>query len=190
MAPRRNTRALLTDAARLEFADHGFAGARTDRIARRAGVNKQLLFYYFGSKAGLYQAVMREATQALERAAVAVPRGDGHASERLRKHLETVFDALCRRADLARLLVEGHGPSDAASSLDGLVRELGRTISEGEGLGYFRDDVDPDLAARQAVVLLVGYLAMEDAVQPASGPDRQARWLDGVTDYLLRALSW
>lgn len=41
-----------------EFAQKGFAGARVDEIARKAQANKQLVYYYFGGKLGLYQAVL------------------------------------------------------------------------------------------------------------------------------------
>ena len=41
----------------IEFAAHGFGGARVSEIATRAGVNKQLISYYFGGKEGLYRAV-------------------------------------------------------------------------------------------------------------------------------------
>lgn len=51
------TRARIIDAAVAEFAAKGFAGARVGEIADRAGVNKQLISYYFGGKAGLYRAV-------------------------------------------------------------------------------------------------------------------------------------
>ena len=42
-----------------EFVEHGLAGARVDRIAERAGANKQLLYRYFGSKEGLFDAAIR-----------------------------------------------------------------------------------------------------------------------------------
>jgi AcrR family transcriptional regulator len=50
------TREALLDAAQAEFAAKGLAGARVAEIARRAGVNGQLISYYFGGKQGLYQA--------------------------------------------------------------------------------------------------------------------------------------
>jgi len=53
------TREQLRKAALAEFAARGFAGARTDLIARRAGVNKRMLFYCFGSKAQLYREVLQ-----------------------------------------------------------------------------------------------------------------------------------
>jgi AcrR family transcriptional regulator len=52
------SRQLIIDAARTEFAAKGFAGARVGNIAERAGVNKQLISYYFGGKDGLYQAIL------------------------------------------------------------------------------------------------------------------------------------
>jgi AcrR family transcriptional regulator len=70
MAPRRRsddetrvrdaerTKAALLDAAMAEFAAKGRAGARVSEIAERAGVNKQLISYYFGGKDGLYDAIL------------------------------------------------------------------------------------------------------------------------------------
>jgi TetR/AcrR family transcriptional regulator len=54
----RSRRCLLA-AALDEFADKGFAGARVQEIAERAGINKQLISYYFGGKEGLYRALQR-----------------------------------------------------------------------------------------------------------------------------------
>lgn len=51
------TRRRILDAAAVEFAAHGFAGARIRAIADRAGVNQQLISYYFDGKGGLYQAM-------------------------------------------------------------------------------------------------------------------------------------
>ena len=51
------SRQQLLDAAVVEFGTHGFSGARVSEIAQRAGVNKQLISYYFGGKEGLYRAV-------------------------------------------------------------------------------------------------------------------------------------
>src|SRR5215831_12712483 len=50
----------ILTAAALEFAERGFAGARVDRIARRARVNKAMLYYHFKSKQGLYRTLLRQ----------------------------------------------------------------------------------------------------------------------------------
>jgi TetR/AcrR family transcriptional regulator len=52
------TREALLDAALAEFGAKGLAGARVSEIAERAGVNKQLISYYFGGKEGLYKAIL------------------------------------------------------------------------------------------------------------------------------------
>ena len=51
------TRARILDAAVVEFSEHGFSGARISAIAARAGVNQQLISYYFDGKEGLYRAL-------------------------------------------------------------------------------------------------------------------------------------
>src|SRR5947209_2626148 len=80
-----NDRALrIVVAARDEFARRGLAGARVEQIARRAGVNKQLLFYYYHSNRGLFQAVLAEAAGELEAALsnLALPSGVPPAGRR------------------------------------------------------------------------------------------------------------
>ncbi|MEU7002387.1 TetR family transcriptional regulator [Nonomuraea sp. NPDC046570] len=54
------TKQRIVRAAVAEFAAKGFAGARVGEIAARAGVNKQLISYYFGGKEGLYQELTRQ----------------------------------------------------------------------------------------------------------------------------------
>ena len=55
------TKAAVLAAATREFAEHGLGGARIELIAKRARANKQLIYYYFGSKEELYIAVLEEA---------------------------------------------------------------------------------------------------------------------------------
>ncbi len=53
------TRERILAAALQEFAAHGFAGARVDTIAQRAGSNKRMLYHYFHDKSGLFRAVIQ-----------------------------------------------------------------------------------------------------------------------------------
>src|SRR5271168_1331867 len=58
---RRNadaTRAKILRAASSEFSERGLSAASTDSIAERCGVNKRMIYYYFGSKEGLYLATL------------------------------------------------------------------------------------------------------------------------------------
>jgi TetR/AcrR family transcriptional regulator len=57
-AARTENQSRILEVATREFAEKGLAGARVAEIAEQAGVNKQLLYYYFGSKEGLYSAVL------------------------------------------------------------------------------------------------------------------------------------
>ncbi|MEU6563236.1 TetR family transcriptional regulator [Nocardia nova] len=63
MSPRdpEATRARIFEAATEEFAAHGIAGARVDRIARNAKANKQLIYAYFGDKRQLFEQVLEKA---------------------------------------------------------------------------------------------------------------------------------
>ncbi|MBG0565484.1 TetR/AcrR family transcriptional regulator [Actinoplanes aureus] len=54
------TRQKILDAAAVEFGAHGYAGARVRAIAARAGVNQQLVSYYFDGKEGLYEAMSQQ----------------------------------------------------------------------------------------------------------------------------------
>ncbi|MGO4431698.1 TetR/AcrR family transcriptional regulator, partial [Streptomyces sp. MCAF7] len=58
--PALTARERILRAATEEFAEHGFSGARINRIAEAANLNKQLIYHYFDSKDGLYAAVLGE----------------------------------------------------------------------------------------------------------------------------------
>lgn len=55
------TRKALLKAGLKEFAQHGFSGARAERIATASRRNIRMLYHYFGSKQGLYEAVLEDA---------------------------------------------------------------------------------------------------------------------------------
>jgi TetR/AcrR family transcriptional regulator len=102
------TRRLILDAASAEFGAHGYAGARISAIATRAGVNQQLISYYFDGKEGLYQA-MSEQWQRRQRELI--PPGTP-LPEQLRRY---ALEAL-RNPDGPRLLawsgLQYTGPAD------------------------------------------------------------------------------
>ncbi|MFD5824751.1 TetR family transcriptional regulator [Lentzea sp. NPDC060358] len=59
MRDREATKAKLLEAAADEFAEHGIAGGRVDRIAAKAGCNKAMIYAYFGSKEGLFDELLK-----------------------------------------------------------------------------------------------------------------------------------
>ena len=178
-----NNRALrIIAAAREEYAKRGFSGARVEQIARRAGVNKQLLFYYYHSKRGLFQAVLGQAAGELEDALAALALPSGRPLDRLRRALEAQFDFLARHPELATLLTQSGGAFAPA------IKRLVVLFAEGQGLGQVRDDLDPHLTAAQALVLMVGYLGMESVIAASARPlgaDEPAlreRWKEAAVD--------
>jgi TetR/AcrR family transcriptional regulator len=200
MAPKlSNDRALrIGTAAREEFAKRGFAGARVDQIARRAGVNKQLLFYYYHSKRGLFHAVLGQAAAELEAALAALWLPSGAPLERLRLALQGQFEFLVRQPQLVALLSQagrsGRGGADLAPFAPAINR-LVVLLAEGQGLGQVRDDIDPHLAAAQALILMVGYLAMEAVIAASARPlgaDESAlreRWRDAAVDLVVAGVA-
>jgi len=60
-----DSREKILDAALVEFAEFGRAGARVDRIAQRAGLNKAMLYYHFGSKDDLFSALIERRFRSL-----------------------------------------------------------------------------------------------------------------------------
>jgi TetR/AcrR family transcriptional regulator len=190
----RDSRGLLEEAARSEFAEFGYAGARVERIARRAGVNKQLVFYYFGSKEGLYDSIVDQLASEVTQASS--PRVKArHPSENLREMFFSLFDSISLRSDLPRLLIlDSRRPARSAGiydhALSQFIAQVRTVVLEGQRHGYFRDDVDPDLMARQALILAVGYAAFDKIVADPSDPARARAWRNGSADLLVKALAW
>jgi len=185
-----NSRALrIIAVAREEYARRGFAGARVEYIARRAGVNKQLLFYYYGSKRGLFQAVLAQAASELEGVLATLVLPSGRPLERLRRALDLLFDFLARHPDLGTLLTQS-GEAFAPA-----IKRLVVLLAEGQGLGQVRDDLDPHLGAAQALVLMIGYLGMESAIAASARPlgaDEPAlreRWKAAAVDLVVAGVA-
>jgi TetR/AcrR family transcriptional regulator len=148
--PEATQRKLLT-AARREFAQNGLAGARVDEIAARAGVNKQLVYHYFGDKDALYLAVLEwvyEEIRAQERKL----NLEGLPPEAAIKTLiEASFDHLAAHPDFIVLLndenrggarhVRGSRKLEAMHSP--LVSMVSKILGDGVRAGIFRRGINP-----------------------------------------------
>ena len=153
--PRRRdpvaTRKKLLVAARREFARCGLAGARVDEIAARAGVNKQLVYHYFGDKDALYLAVLEWVYEEIR----TQERGldlEGLPPERAIKQLiESSFDHLAAHPDFILLLndenrggarhVRGSRKLEAMHSP--LVNMVSKILADGVRAGTFRKGINP-----------------------------------------------
>jgi AcrR family transcriptional regulator len=191
-----NDRALrIVAAAREEFARRGFAGARVEQIVRRAGVNKQLLFYYYHSKRELFQAVLDQSATELESALTGLALQQGAPLERLRVTLQAQFEFLSRNPQIVALLGQGSRGSVGGGAFAPAIKRLVVLLAEGQGLGQVRDDLDPHLTAAQALMLMVGYLNMESVVAASARPlgaDEPAlreRWRDAAVDLVVAGVS-
>jgi TetR/AcrR family transcriptional regulator len=91
------SRQRILEAALAEFSAKGLAGARVDAIARRAGINKRMLYHYFGNKEGLFSAVLRHKVAQREALLASAPDEPSET-------LGYWFEAGCRDVDWFRLL--------------------------------------------------------------------------------------
>lgn len=146
-----SSREVLLSAARAAFAERGLEGARVDDIAKRAGINKQLVYHYFGSKDGLYTAVLeqiygeiREREQALELSAYP-------AEEAMRRLVEFSFDYLAQNPEFVSLIADENAHHARHLSNSARVEEMNRpiidllreTLDRGTADGVFRKGIDP-----------------------------------------------
>src|SRR5215468_10059218 len=98
------TRQKLLTAARREFANSGLAGARVDEIAARAGVNKQLVYHYFGDKDALYLAVLEWVYEEIRSHERNLNLAGLPPRTAIRKLIESSFDHLAAHPDFILLL--------------------------------------------------------------------------------------
>src|SRR5258707_13198395 len=99
------TRASILKAALEELSHEGVAGARTDEIARRAGVNKALLYYYFKNKECLYAAALEQVFSGLSaRVAAGLEREDVPPRDKLLKYVEAHVDYMASAPGYQRLV--------------------------------------------------------------------------------------
>ncbi len=114
----RNSRERILDGAAEEFAAAGFAGARIDRIARRTRLNVRMIYYHFGSKQGLYRAVLQSIYEQMSRILDALPPS---APNRSLEAIGLYFDLLTEQPRFADVLVREL--LDGAKHLKALWRE-------------------------------------------------------------------
>lgn len=145
------TRKKLLTAARREFASSGLAGARVDEIAARAGVNKQLVYHYFGDKDALYLAVLEwvyEEIRAQEREL----NLEGLPPEKaIKKLIESSFDHLAAHPDFIVLLNDENrggarhvrGSRRLTTMHSPLVSLISSILGQGVKAGIFRKGINP-----------------------------------------------
>lgn len=94
---------ILTVATR-EFALHGLAGARVERIQQQTRTSKRMIYYHFGSKEGLYRAVLEHAFQVARQGDDAFDPAAGTPRQALLQMANNAFEAFVRHPEFVRLL--------------------------------------------------------------------------------------
>lgn len=199
------TRAAILDAAVREFAQEGIAGARIDAIARAAGVNKALLYYYFRDKERLYGAALDHVFSGLRQRIFAVLDQGLSPRETIlawaRAHFDYVARAGINPGLLSREMMRAgrHG----SPHLRRLARNYFRPVSQrllavmrqGMASGEFRQ-VDPLHFLFSVISMIVFYFSSaplirllrgEDPLAPAQIAARRAAVLDLISAALFRA---
>src|SRR5262245_22904807 len=134
--------------AREEFAERGFAAARVDTLARRARVNKALIYYYFGSKLGLYRHVVRLGVAEFAARMRAAVDGPASAEEKLRAWIDGLAEHFTEQPALPRImlreLADGgvHLDNDTLRDLTSILPLVHRLVKQGRSEGAF-DEADP-----------------------------------------------
>jgi AcrR family transcriptional regulator len=149
-APEAN-RARILAAAIAEFASRGFEGTSMDAIAARTRTTRALINYYFGSKEGLYLAVLERVYAEIREAENELDLGHLPPVDAMRRIVEFTYNYYVEHEYFVRLVVAENQAkgrhmkrSPAQRTLNRpIVDMLGEVIARGQAAGLFRPDVDP-----------------------------------------------
>lgn len=193
----------ILDAAKAEFATHGFDGTTVDSICRRAKVSKQLLYYYFGSKSDLYSLILQEAA---ENTSVFIASTEYHAlppETALRHFIENFFREFEDRPQIAQMTIDEaqHNfahvgkASPLATVLRRLIDEvLGGIVERGRSSGVFCGECDADRLFWIIFSLVTTWFAHSPMVLLVSrarvgGEMDAATWRANSIDFVLAAIA-
>jgi AcrR family transcriptional regulator len=202
--PGRNgdsTQVRILKAATEEFARWGYGGARIERISRRAGTNDRSLYYYFGSKKGLFRVVLERAYLQIAQAEYALNLDKLDPSEAIRHLVAFTWNYYLAHPELLSLLSTENlhrGEHIRRSSLattfsSTQVTILKDILDRGAKSGAFRRNADPVSMFLTISALGFFYLGNRYTLSTYLGrdlmaPKNQAEWLKHMTDTVLAYL--
>ncbi|MFI1916304.1 TetR/AcrR family transcriptional regulator [Nocardia sp. NPDC020380] len=159
------SRQALLDAALDEFAAKGYDGARVQDIAARAGVNKQLIAYYFGGKEGLYQEIQRHWPEAeAERADPDLPLADTAA-----QYLTAALaDPRPARLVVWRGLTGAGTDSDYLDDAANVGTDLAN-LRRAQERGEIAPELDPAFVRMAVMSMVLAPLMLPEAALRATG---------------------
>lgn len=146
-----DSRDRILQAARQEFAAHGLGGARVDRISQQAGINKRMLYHYFGNKDDLFGAVL-EANYAHKRASEQAMRLENEEPrEAIRKLVTLTWNYYIDHPEFMNLLNSANlhqarhvqASSSVKKMRNPFIQMIGSILDNGIKAGVFKPGVDP-----------------------------------------------
>jgi AcrR family transcriptional regulator len=145
------TRQDILDVARAEFTEHGLTGARVDAIAEKTRTTKRMIYYYFGSKEGLYAAVLEQAYAGIRSAEAQLDLTTQDPETALRHLIEFTFDYHDSHPDFVRLVaVENINQGQFLPRMEKIqdvnanaLETLAAILEKGRAQGIFRNDATP-----------------------------------------------
>lgn len=148
--PEKRQRELLL-AARQEFSEHGLSGARVDDIVNRAGVNKQLMYYYFGDKETLYEKVLEQAYADIRDGESSMNLTELPPREAMEKFVRYNFEFIRKNRYFVALLNDENmhlarhlEKSEVIKERHAVLKEvIGGILERGYAEGVFKRRVDP-----------------------------------------------
>lgn len=165
--------AQLLDAAEALLVEQGYEGLTAQAVAKRAGLNKALVFYYWGSTAQLFERVLERYYARHQRALVAAFSAEGDRAERVHRIIDAYLDYMEENRSYARLVqqqVSGRGPH-----LPTVRRHLADLMRlSTELLSSFAPATGPTAARHLHVslsALVVNYFTYAPAMGDAWGPE-------------------
>lgn len=176
-----STRDDLIAAGRLLFGRRGFDGASIRAITREAGANLGAVTYHFGSKRGLYSAVLEQGLRPMAARVRAAAAADGTALERMLKIVEAYFEHFRTHPDLPHLLLQEvaagkRPPPVVIEILQGVRDTISSLQTEGEAEGSVRPG-HPVLTALSVVSQPI-FMTLVAPMLRAVGPIDLARPAD------------
>lgn len=189
----RNTRQVLLDAASEEFARHGLPGARMHVIVERAGINERMIYHHFGSKVGLYQAVLAHHFRAPEMPPPG--EGDGKASDAKARFVAVlamfVRGLLARPQFLALVLHEAlsgweHVPKASLADIPDVIRS---SFEGAQRAGRFRKDCRFEVVYLAAIGATVSGHLLAGRFADLRGDKARDALVADILDLILRGAS-
>jgi AcrR family transcriptional regulator len=188
----------ILDAALAEFADHGLGGARMDRIAERAAVNKRLIYYYFESKESLFLAVLERAYEGIRSAEQRLELTQVEPTEAIRRLIAFTWNYYLEHPEFLTLLNSENlhrarhlkRSSKIPAMHSPLVQTLADVLERGHKSGLFRAGVDPVQLYISIAGLSYFYLGNNHTLstifnRPLLGPKAKVERLSHMTDLVL-----